>query len=66
MPNDGGNAAGPAPRRGRLVLAASIVLGVVVADQLSKLWAVRQLAGLPVSVIGDTVDFRLARNTGSA
>ncbi|MFI5052979.1 MAG: signal peptidase II, partial [Acidimicrobiia bacterium] len=40
--------------------------GVVVADQLSKLWAVRQLAGLPVSVIGDTVDFRLARNTGSA
>jgi signal peptidase II len=41
-------------------------MGVVLADQLSKLWAVRQLAGAPVSVIGDTVDFRLTRNTGSA
>jgi signal peptidase II len=38
----------------------------MLADQLSKLWAVRQLAGYPVSVSGDTVDLRLTRNTGSA
>jgi len=48
------------------VLAASIVIGVLLADQLTKLWAVRRLVDGPVSVIGDTVDFRLARNTGSA
>jgi signal peptidase II len=42
------------------------VIGVLVADQLTKLWAVRRLADGPVSVIGDTVDFRVARNTGSA
>jgi signal peptidase II len=48
------------------VLAAAIVLGVVVADQLSKLWAVRQLADAPVSIIGDDISFELTRNTGSA
>jgi len=42
------------------------VLGVVLADQLSKLWAVRQLADAPVSIIGDDVSFELTRNTGSA
>jgi signal peptidase II len=54
------------PPAGRPVLAASIVIGVVVVDQLAKLWAVRSLADAPVAVIGDTVDFTLARNTGSA
>jgi signal peptidase II len=48
------------------VLATAIVLGVVVADQLSKLWAVRQLFDAPVSIIGDDVSFELTRNTGSA
>jgi signal peptidase II len=48
------------------VLATAIVLGVVVADQLSKLWAVRQLADAPVSIIGSDVSFELTRNTGSA
>jgi len=48
------------------VLATAIVLGVVVADQLSKLWAVRALADAPVSIIGDDVSFELTRNTGSA
>lgn len=42
------------------------MLGVVLADQLSKLWAVRQLADAPVSIIGDDVSFELTRNTGSA
>lgn len=53
-------------RTGRPVLVTAIVLGVVLADQLSKLWAVRQLAEAPVSIIGDDVSFELTRNTGSA
>jgi signal peptidase II len=48
------------------VLATAIVLGVVVADQLSKLWAVRHLVDAPVSIIGADVSFELTRNTGSA
>ena len=48
------------------MLATAIVLGVVVLDQLSKLWAVRELAGAPVDLIGNDVGFALARNTGSA
>jgi signal peptidase II len=65
VPSDGASAPSRA-ESGRPVLAASIVIGVVVADQLTKLWAVDRLADAPVSVIGDTVDFRLVRNTGSA
>jgi len=42
------------------------VLGVVVLDQLSKLWAVRDLADGPITVIGDDIGFALTRNTGSA
>jgi signal peptidase II len=48
------------------VLATAIVLGLVVVDQLSKLWAVRELADAPVSIIGSDVSFELTRNTGSA
>ena len=35
-------------------------------DQLTKLWAVRDLADGPISVIGDDIGFALTRNTGSA
>jgi signal peptidase II len=48
------------------VLATAIVLGIVAADQLSKLWAVRELADVPLSIIGSDVSFELTRNTGSA
>ena len=48
------------------MLATAIVLGVVVLDQLSKLWAVRDLADGPITVIGDDIGFALTRNTGSA
>jgi len=48
------------------VLATAIVLGVVVADQVTKVWAVRQLADAPVAIVGDDVSFELTRNTGSA
>jgi signal peptidase II len=37
-----------------------------VLDQLSKLWAVRELVDAPVTVIGDDIGFALTRNTGSA
>jgi signal peptidase II len=52
--------------RGRPLLATAIVLGVVVLDQLSKWWAVRELSDAPVWVLGDDVGFALVRNTGSA
>jgi signal peptidase II len=66
VPSDAVSEPAPVEPGGRPVLAACIVLGVLAADQLSKLWAVHRLADAPVSVIGDTVDFRLVRNTGSA
>jgi signal peptidase II len=55
-----------APTSRRLRVAAGIVFAIVVVDQLTKLWAVRALADGPVEIIGDTVSFRLARNTGGA
>ena len=48
------------------MLATAIVLGVVGLDQLSKLWAVRELADAPIIVVGDDIGFALTRNTGSA
>ena len=47
-------------------LALGIVVGVVVVDQLTKAWAVRELTDGPIDVLGSTVGFRLARNSGSA
>ena len=68
VPNDAGKSTGSVPERrsGRPVLATILVMGIVTADQLSKLWAVRELANGPVAIVGDTIDFRLARNTGIA
>jgi signal peptidase II len=70
VPSDAASTEQPVGRSdrptGRPVLATAIVLGVVLADQLSKLWAVRQLADAPVSIIGDDISFELTRNTGSA
>lgn len=47
-------------------LPVAIVGVVVLFDQLTKVWAVEALADGPISVIGDTVEFRLGRNTGGA
>ena len=66
MLNDGGSTARTRVTRARPGLALAIALGVVAADQLSKLWAVRELPDAPVSIVGDTISFRLARNTGGA
>lgn len=50
--------------RTRRVVAA--VVAIVAVDQLTKAWAVAALSDGPVSLIGDTVELRLARNPGSA
>jgi signal peptidase II len=42
------------------------IAAIVAIDQLTKSWAVSALADGPQSVIGDTIEFRLARNSGSA
>ena len=61
MPSDAAS-----PRRSRPLLATAIVLAVVILDQLSKWWAVRELRDAPVDVIGNDIGFALVRNTGSA
>jgi signal peptidase II len=52
--------------RGRRGLVAGIVITVVALDQATKAWAAATLPGSPVSIVGSTVELRLARNTGSA
>jgi lipoprotein signal peptidase len=64
VPNDGADHGSSPPRRAGW-LVAGIVVGVVVADQLTKTWAVRELADGPVELFGD-VAFRLSRNSGGA
>ena len=64
VPNDADSGADPGVRRTRL--AAGIVFAVVAIDLLTKAWAARDLADGQVSIIGDDVAFRLARNTGGA
>jgi signal peptidase II len=49
----------------RLIVAVVVMGAVLVADQLTKWWAVTHLANGPVHLIG-TLDFELSRNTGSA
>lgn len=47
-------------------LAPLIVVGVVVLDQLTKVWVVAQLSDAPLSILGDDVELRLTRNSGGA
>jgi signal peptidase II len=42
------------------------VVGAVVLDQLTKSWVVAALSDAPLSIIGDDVQFQLARNSGGA
>ena len=48
------------------VLAVSIGAAIVVADQLTKWWALEELTDGPISVFGDFLRFRLVRNSGAA
>ena len=43
-----------------------MLVAIVAADQLTKSWAVSSLADGPQYLIGHTVRFELARNSGSA
>ncbi len=52
--------------RHRRLLVAGIVVAVVALDQATKAWATTGLRDGPVSIVGSTVEFQLARNTGSA
>jgi signal peptidase II len=68
VPNDGADGSSLPRRSGWLVAAIVllIVVGVVVLDQVTKTWAVRELADGPVEVAGSDVAFRLSRNSGGA
>ncbi len=57
----GSSSAAPA----RLAVAAGVALAVVLADQLTKWWAVDRLASAPVHVVW-RLDLALSYNTGSA
>ena len=50
----------------RGLLVAAIVVGVVVLDQITKIWALERLADGPIVIVGDDVGFRLSRNSGGA
>jgi signal peptidase II len=56
------SASRPAPRW----LAPTVVLGVVVLDQITKVWVVAALSDGPLSIIGNDVELRLTRNSGGA
>jgi signal peptidase II len=64
VPNDGADDSSVPSRRGWPV--AAIVVGVVVVDQVTKTWAVRELADGPVELAGSDVAFRVSRNSGGA
>ena len=42
------------------------IAAIVIADQVTKSWAVAALSDGPIRVFGDTVEFALTRNGGSA
>ena len=49
-----------------MLLVGALVLGVIALDQLTKAWVVASLSDGPLEIIGNTVEFRLSRNTGGA
>jgi len=55
-----------APRPVPRWLAPSIVFGVVLLDQLTKIWVVAALSDAPLSIIGTDVELHLTRNSGGA
>jgi len=50
----------------RPLLILGLVAGIVLLDQITKAWVVASLADGPLSIIGNTVEFRLSRNPGGA
>jgi len=56
----------PTKGAGRTGWVVGGIAAIVVIDQLTKAWAVANLADGPKHVIGDTVELSLTRNGGSA
>jgi signal peptidase II len=56
------SASRPAPRW----LAPTVVLGIVVLDQITKVWVVAALSDGPLSIVGDDIELRITRNSGGA
>lgn len=55
------------PRRRLLTLLTALTLGVLAIDQLTKVWAVAELApGERVELLGDLFGLQLVRNPGAA
>lgn len=50
----------------RVGLGVTTALVVVLLDQLTKIWAVADLADGPIEVIGEFFELRLTRNPGAA
>jgi signal peptidase II len=55
-----------AARRRSLWLPLGIVVAVVTLDQVTKAIVVATLSDGPASIVGDTIQLRLSRNTGGA
>jgi signal peptidase II len=55
-----------APPRGRRLRVFGAVAIIVALDQLTKSWAVSELADGPKRIFGDTVELALSRNPGGA
>ena len=64
--SNGAASATRADRPGVRRIAPVIVGSVVLADQLTKAWVVANHSDSPLSIIGTTVEFRVARNSGGA
>src|SRR6266540_2682298 len=71
VPNDGASGQAHSERAetrtsSRLMFVVGLVAGIVALGQLTKAWVVANLADGPQSIIGETVELRLARNPGGA
>jgi signal peptidase II len=71
VPNDGASGHAHSERADtrtsyRLPLVVGLVVGIVALDQLTKAWVVANLADGPRSIVGETIELRLARNPGGA
>jgi len=64
--SNGAASATRADRPGVRRIAPVIVGSVILADQLTKAWVVANHSDSPLSIIGTTVEFRVARNSGGA
>jgi signal peptidase II len=63
----GADAAAATPhRRGLVALLVAVTLAVLVADQLSKAWALRSLDATRQEVLGDWLGLQLVFNPGAA